>query len=210
MSRLSAPAAAGSTWPSRTLRALTHLAGLPGVRELRHQTPQNLTESLSSCAPSAARTRATARSQCQGLWQLKSEGWHALHLDGRRERRTVLPTVPPPSAIAVPVFFFLGAIDPCGAVLLPPLEWSSILPLVTTVLIMPKGVKPPGSRRIGVIGALVLILPAGRDRTAASDAPELLRPCAASAARTRARARCQCLGPWQLKREGWHALQPAP
>ena len=32
-------------------------------------------------------------------------------------------------------------------------------PLVTAVLITPKGAEPPGSRRIGVIGALVLILP---------------------------------------------------
>jgi len=101
ISRLSAPAAAGSTWPSRILSALTHLAGLPGVREPRHQTPQNLNESLRSCAASAARTRARARSQCQCPWQLKREGWHALHPDGRRERRTVLPTVPPPSAIVV-------------------------------------------------------------------------------------------------------------
>ena len=41
----------------------------------------------------------------------------------------------------------------------PPLEWNSILPLVTAVLITPKGAEPPGSRRIRVIGALVLILP---------------------------------------------------
>ena len=41
----------------------------------------------------------------------------------------------------------------------PPLECNSILPLVTPVLITPKGAEPPGSRRIGVIGALVLILP---------------------------------------------------
>ena len=41
----------------------------------------------------------------------------------------------------------------------PPLEWNSILPLVTAVLITPKGSEPPVSRRIGVIGALVLILP---------------------------------------------------
>ena len=55
-------------------------------------------------------------------------------------------------------FFFLG-IGPCGPVLPPPLEWNSFLPLVTPVLIKPKGAEPPGSRRIGVIGALVLILP---------------------------------------------------
>ena len=42
----------------------------------------------------------------------------------------------------------------------PPLEWNSILSLVTAVLITPKGAEPSGSRRIGVmIGALVLILP---------------------------------------------------
>jgi len=40
----------------------------------------------------------------------------------------------------------------------PPLEWNSILSLVTAVLITPKGAEPPGSRRIGIIGALVLIL----------------------------------------------------
>ena len=41
----------------------------------------------------------------------------------------------------------------------PPLECNSTLPLVTAVLITPKGAQSPGSRRIGVIGALVLILP---------------------------------------------------
>ena len=41
----------------------------------------------------------------------------------------------------------------------PPLEWTSFPPLVTVVLITPKGAESPGSRRIGVIGALVLILP---------------------------------------------------
>ena len=55
-------------------------------------------------------------------------------------------------------FFFLG-IGPCGLVPLAPLECNFILPLVTAVLITPKGAEPPGSRRIGVIGALVLILP---------------------------------------------------
>ena len=54
--------------------------------------------------------------------------------------------------------FFLG-IGPCGLVPPPPLECNSILPLVTAVLITPKGAEPPGSRRIGVLGALVLILP---------------------------------------------------
>ena len=55
-------------------------------------------------------------------------------------------------------FFFLG-IGPCGLVPPPPLECNSILPLVTALLITPKGAEPPGSRRIAVIGALVLILP---------------------------------------------------
>jgi len=54
--------------------------------------------------------------------------------------------------------FCLG-IGPCGPVPPPPQEWNSILPLVTATLITPKGAEPPGSRRIGVIGALVLILP---------------------------------------------------
>jgi len=83
-SHLSAPAAAGSTWPSRTLRALTHLAGLHGVRGPRHKTPQNLNfwQALSSCAASAARTQAKARSQCQGPWHSKREGGHALPPDG--------------------------------------------------------------------------------------------------------------------------------
>ena len=54
-------------------------------------------------------------------------------------------------------FFFL--VGPCGPVPPLPLEWNSILPLGTAVLITPKGAEPPVSRRIGVIGALVLILP---------------------------------------------------
>jgi len=56
------------------------------------------------------------------------------------------------------VFFFMG-IGPCGPVPPPPLEWTSFPPLVTAVLIIPKGAESPGSRHIGVIGALVLILP---------------------------------------------------
>ena len=55
-------------------------------------------------------------------------------------------------------FFFWG-IGPCGLVPPPPLECNSILPLVIAVLIAPKGAEAPGSRRIEVIGALVLILP---------------------------------------------------
>ena len=56
------------------------------------------------------------------------------------------------------ICFFLG-IGPCGLVPPPPLEWTSFPPLVTAVLITPKGAESPGSRRIGVTGALVLILP---------------------------------------------------
>ena len=56
------------------------------------------------------------------------------------------------------IFVFLES-GPCGLVPPPPLECNSILPLVTAVLITPKGAEPPGSHRIGVIGALVLILP---------------------------------------------------
>ena len=56
-------------------------------------------------------------------------------------------------------FFFLMGIGPCGSVSPPPLEWTSFPPLVTAVLITPKGAELPGSRRIGGIGALVLILP---------------------------------------------------
>jgi len=41
----------------------------------------------------------------------------------------------------------------------PPLEWNSFLPLVTAVLITFEGAESPGSHRVGVIGALVLILP---------------------------------------------------
>ena len=53
----------------------------------------------------------------------------------------------------------IWGIGPRGLAPPPPLECNSILPLVTAVLITPKGPEPPGSRRIGVIGALVLILP---------------------------------------------------
>ena len=55
--------------------------------------------------------------------------------------------------------FFSWGIGPCGLAPPPPLECNSILPLVTAVLITPKGAEPPGSSRMGVIGALVLILP---------------------------------------------------
>jgi len=55
--------------------------------------------------------------------------------------------------------FFFGGIGPCGLVPPPPLQCNSILSLVTVEFITPKGVDPPDSRRIGVIGALVCILP---------------------------------------------------
>jgi len=55
-------------------------------------------------------------------------------------------------------FFFMG-IGPFGPVPPPPLEWTPFLPLVAAVFITPKGAESPVSRRIGVIGALVLILP---------------------------------------------------
>ena len=55
-------------------------------------------------------------------------------------------------------FFFLG-VGPCGLALPPPQECNSVLPLVTAVLITPKGAEPPGSSRMGDLGALVLILP---------------------------------------------------
>ena len=41
----------------------------------------------------------------------------------------------------------------------PPLEWTSLSPLFAAVLITLKGAESPGSRRIGVIGALVYFLP---------------------------------------------------
>ena len=56
------------------------------------------------------------------------------------------------------IFFFSIFVFGCGPVPPPPLEWNSILPLVAAVLITPKGAEPPGNHRIGVIGALVLIL----------------------------------------------------
>jgi len=55
-------------------------------------------------------------------------------------------------------FFFMG-IGPCGLVPPPPLEWTPFPPLVAAVLITTKCAESPGSRCIGVIGALVLILP---------------------------------------------------
>jgi len=56
-------------------------------------------------------------------------------------------------------FFFLMGIGPCGPNPSPPLKWISFPPLVTAVLITFKGTESPGSRRIGVIGALVYFLP---------------------------------------------------
>jgi len=39
------------------------------------------------------------------------------------------------------------------------IEWTSFPSLVTAVLITPKSAEPPGSHRIGAIGALVYFLP---------------------------------------------------
>jgi len=50
-------------------------------------------------------------------------------------------------------------IGPCRPVPPPPLKWTPFLPLVAAVSITPKGTESPGSRHIGSIGALVLILP---------------------------------------------------
>ena len=47
----------------------------------------------------------------------------------------------------------------CGPVTTPPLEWTSFPPLIAAVLNSCKGAESPGSRRIGVIGALVYFLP---------------------------------------------------
>jgi len=60
-----------------------------------------------------------------------------------------------------PWIFFLMWIGLCGPVPPPPLEWNSFSPLVAAVsrLITPQGAESPGSRRIGVIGALVYFLP---------------------------------------------------
>ena len=70
---------------------------------------------------------------------------------------------PRPSQLLLSGFFFLGFFFLGDWSLRTgppsPLECNSILPLVTDVLITPKGAELPGSRRIGVIGALVLILP---------------------------------------------------
>ena len=47
----------------------------------------------------------------------------------------------------------------CGPVPPPLLEWTPFPPLVAAVLITLQGAESPGSRRIGVIGALVYFLP---------------------------------------------------
>ena len=54
-------------------------------------------------------------------------------------------------------FFFYREIGPGGPVPPPPPEWISSPPLVTAVLITTKGDESPGSSRMGVIGALVII-----------------------------------------------------
>jgi len=50
-------------------------------------------------------------------------------------------------------------IGPCGPDPVLPLDWFSYLPLVTAVLITSKCAESPGSRRVGVRGALVYFLP---------------------------------------------------
>ena len=50
-------------------------------------------------------------------------------------------------------------ISPCGPVPPPSLKWTSILPLVTPVLITPKGAESPRSRGIGVLGTLFYFFP---------------------------------------------------
>jgi len=56
------------------------------------------------------------------------------------------------------IFFWMG-IGPCGPVPPPSIDWTSSPPLVAAVFITPKGAESPGSRRIGVIGALFYFLP---------------------------------------------------
>ena len=55
------------------------------------------------------------------------------------------------------IVFCMG-ISPCGLVPPPP-QWTSFPPLFTAVLFKSEGAESPGSRRIGVIGALVLFHP---------------------------------------------------
>jgi len=55
-------------------------------------------------------------------------------------------------------FFFTGDVS-LRTKFPPPLEWISSPPLVAAVLITTKGDEPPGSSRVGVIGALVILFP---------------------------------------------------
>ena len=50
-------------------------------------------------------------------------------------------------------------IGPCGPPPLPSHRVDFLLPLITAVLITPKGDESPSSSHIGVIGALVYFLP---------------------------------------------------
>ena len=69
-----------------------------------------------------------------------------------------------------PLDLFLMGIGPCGPVSPPPLEWTSFPPLVTAVLITPKGAESPGSLRLGVMGVLVFSFhPRPSGRTVAED-----------------------------------------
>ena len=56
------------------------------------------------------------------------------------------------------VIFICMGIGPCGLVLPPPQEWITFPPLVTAVLITPKGAELPGSCHIWVFGTLVYFL----------------------------------------------------
>ena len=78
-------------------------------------------------------------------WLERSSPWGDLRLRPRRFSPSV-------------IFIFLG-IGPCGPVPPPPLEWTSFPPLVAAVLSTPKGAESPGSRRVGVLDALLYLLP---------------------------------------------------
>jgi len=61
-----------------------------------------------------------------------------------------------PDGFLLRVLFFTGDVSLQSAPP-PPLECLPFLPLVAAVFITPKGDESPGSSRIGVIGALVLV-----------------------------------------------------
>jgi len=81
-------------------------------------------------------------------------------VERNRMRGDLGPRPRVPDSLLLRVFFldfFLWGL--VLAVPPPPLEWTSFPPLVAAVFITPKGAESPGSRRIGVIGALVYFLP---------------------------------------------------